>query len=150
MRGSFAPELTHQRVTWIWRCENESDAAASLLMFPATCADVIWKCLALRGTGGSAARLTHERVDIRRNGPLAGHLPSKLARSWVIPIYRNEVRANILPSPGTTCARGTADVLAVTLRRGTRALQATATQVCAGGGIIPSFQQGRSRLHRLS
>ena len=110
MRGSFAPELTHQRVTWIWRCENESDAAASLLMFPATCADVIWKCLALRGTGGSAARLTHERVDIRRNGPLAGHLPSKLARSWVIPIYRNEVRANILLSPGTTCARGTADV----------------------------------------
>jgi len=150
MDGSFAPKLTRQRVTWIWECEEESDAAASPIILPAICADVIWKRLAPRRIGGSVARLTHQRVDILRNGPWAGHLPSKLARSWVIPIYRNEVRANILLSPGTTCARGTADVLAVTLRRGTRALQATATQVCAGGGIIPSFQQGRSRLHRLS
>ena len=81
-------DRTHQRVTWVWECEEESDAAASLLMFPATCADAIWKHLDPRRRGGSVARLTHQQVDILKNGPWMGRLPPKLARQRVIPLRR--------------------------------------------------------------
>jgi|GEM_PF-6094376 len=88
--GSPAPKLTHQQVAWVWACGEESDAAESLLRFPAICAGVIWKHLHPPGVGGSVARLAHQRVDILRNGPWAGHLPPKLARQWVTPPRRNE------------------------------------------------------------
>jgi hypothetical protein len=86
--GSSAPKLTRQRVTWIRQCEEENDAAASLLTFPAICADVIWKHLDPRRMGGSAARLTHQRVDIFTIGLWASRLPSKPARQWVISLRR--------------------------------------------------------------
>jgi hypothetical protein len=90
MGGSLASKLTRQRVTWVWECEEESDASASPIILPAICADVIWKRLGPHRIGGSVARLTHQWADILRSDPRVGQLPSKATNQWVTPLRRNE------------------------------------------------------------